>query len=134
MKESEALNVLFIADIVGKPGIDITSRYLTALLKKHNVDICIANGENATDGKGITDKEFFQFKQMGVDVVTGGNHIWDRQPGLEGLIPSRLFIEKIAGLEFAEEAKQIWPAPHVREMPGLGKVREHVGSFEIHVP
>ena len=66
--------------------------------------------------------------------VQRGNHIWDRQPGIEGLIPSRLFIEKIPGLEFAEEAKQVWPEPHVRDMPGLGKVREHTGRFEIRVP
>jgi hypothetical protein len=81
MKSSSTLNVLFIADIIGKPGLDITARFLDSLHRKHNVDFCIANGENATDGKGITPREFYAFRQLGIDVVTSGNHVWDQRQG-----------------------------------------------------
>jgi len=81
MSDSSKINVLFVADIVGKPGRDITARLLPGLLRKHDVDFCIANGENAADGKGITPREFFELRQMGIDVITGGNHIWDKKEG-----------------------------------------------------
>jgi metallophosphoesterase (TIGR00282 family) len=79
--DSSRINILFIADIVGKPGRDLTARLLPGLLRKYNVDFCLANGENAADGKGITPREFFELRQMGIDVITGGNHIWDKKDG-----------------------------------------------------
>jgi 2',3'-cyclic-nucleotide 2'-phosphodiesterase len=78
MKDSP-VNILFIADIVGKAGRDITARFLDSLVRKYNVDFCIANGENAAEGRGITSRDFFEFKQMGIDVVTSGNHVWDQK-------------------------------------------------------
>jgi thiol:disulfide interchange protein DsbD len=63
--------------------------------------------------------------------VRKGHHIQDRDPGVEGLIPTRLFIEPLDGLKFGE---QQWPAAHVREMPDFGKVREQNGEFKIRVP
>lgn len=81
MKSSATVNVLFIADIIGQPGLDITSRLLDSLLRKYNVDFCVANGENATGGKGITPREFSAFRQLGIDVVTSGNHVWDHHQG-----------------------------------------------------
>ncbi len=86
MKDSHSINVLFIADIVGKPGRDITARCIDSLLRKYHVDFCIANGENAADGKGITKREFSEFRQMGIDVITGGNHIWDNREGHKLLV------------------------------------------------
>lgn len=59
------------------------------------------------------------------------HHIQDRNPGVEGLIPSRLFIETLDGLAFE---KQQWPEPRVHEMPGFGKVRELAGEFRLRVP
>ncbi|TKJ42445.1 metallophosphoesterase [candidate division LCP-89 bacterium B3_LCP] len=81
MTKSPKINVLFIADIVGKPGLDITSRFLSSLLRQYNVDFCIANGENAHEGKSITPSEFSVFRQVGIDVITSGNHIWDHHKG-----------------------------------------------------
>ncbi len=71
------LIVLFIADIVGKPGLDVTSLYLPGLVKKYDVDLVIANGENAAAGKGMTETHAAQFHSVGIDVITSGNHIWD---------------------------------------------------------
>lgn len=71
------LIILFIADIVGMPGLDITSLYLSGLVKKHDVDLVIANGENAHQGKGMTESLAAQYHSVGIDVITSGNHIWD---------------------------------------------------------
>jgi 2',3'-cyclic-nucleotide 2'-phosphodiesterase len=104
MKDSH-LNILFIADIVGKAGRDITARFLDSLLRKHNVDFCIANGENAAEGRGITSRDFFEFKQMGIDVVTSGNHVWD---------------QKDAHKLLAEQPTLLRPLNYPPDNPGLG--------------
>ncbi len=69
--------VLFIADIVGEPGLQIAEKLLPGLLKQYQVDFCLANGENVTEGKGISDRDLARLLGMGVDIVTSGNHIWD---------------------------------------------------------
>ena len=71
------LIILFIADIVGKPGLDMTALYLPGLINKHDVDLVIANGENACKGKGMTESLAAQYHSIGIDVITSGNHIWD---------------------------------------------------------
>ncbi len=72
-----ALNVLFIADIVGKPGLEITTKLLPKLKEKYHIDFCIANGENGCEGKGLTEKIARQYFNLGIDVITSGNHIWN---------------------------------------------------------
>lgn len=72
------LNALFVGDIVGKPGLDMVQTWLPSLAKKYRADIIIANGENACDGKGFTEKEAKILFELGIDVVTGGNHTWDK--------------------------------------------------------
>lgn len=73
---SHNLNVLFIADIVGKPGMDAVAGLLPGLKKSHHIDLCIANGENAEGGNGLTEVLARQLFSLGVDVITGGNHTW----------------------------------------------------------
>lgn len=72
------LNLLFIGDIVGKPGMGVVQTWLPGLIQKYKADFVIANGENAADGKGCTAKEGKILFELGVDVITGGNHTWDR--------------------------------------------------------
>lgn len=72
------INILFIGDIVGKPGMDMVNMWLPGLQKKYNADITIVNGENASDGKGCTDKEGKLLLELGAAVITGGNHTWDK--------------------------------------------------------
>lgn len=72
------LNLLFIGDIVGKPGMGVVQTWLPGLIQKYKADFVIANGENAADGKGCTAKEGKVLFELGVDVITGGNHTWDR--------------------------------------------------------
>lgn len=78
-KNDTELNVLFIADIIGKPGLEIATKLTPGLKEKYKVDLCIANGENGCDGKGLTQAIARQYFSLGVDVITSGNHIWDNR-------------------------------------------------------
>lgn len=73
------MRILFIGDIVAKVGREAVRKLLPGLVEEHKIDVVIANGENATHGRGLTKKHYQQLKQMGVDVVTLGNHFDDRQ-------------------------------------------------------
>ncbi len=70
------MNILFVGDVVGKPGRRIVARELPALRRELAVDFVIANGENSAGGFGITRETFDDLIGAGVDVVTGGNHTW----------------------------------------------------------
>jgi len=72
------LNILFIGDIVGKPGLEMTTTILKSLLEKYRIDFCVANGENLTDGKGLSEEDAKKLFDIGVHVITSGNHVWDR--------------------------------------------------------
>lgn len=71
--------ILFIGDIIGRPGRDITRKLLPQLKQEFSPDIIIANGENSAAGFGITLKVYNELTDMGIDVITMGNHIWDRK-------------------------------------------------------
>lgn len=73
-----SINILFVGDIIGQPGMDIVQTWLPSLIQKYKTDFVIVNGENASDGKGCTDKEGQRLFNIGVNVITGGNHTWDK--------------------------------------------------------
>ncbi len=73
-----SINILFIGDIIGKPGLDHVQTWLPGLIQKYKPDLVIANGENVSDGKGCTSKEGQILFDLGVHVITGGNHTWDK--------------------------------------------------------
>jgi hypothetical protein len=77
------MRLLFIGDIVGRPGRDLVQRGLAALVEEHRVDLVIANVENAAAGFGITREIGDQLLGWGVDVMTSGNHIWDRKEAID---------------------------------------------------
>jgi 2',3'-cyclic-nucleotide 2'-phosphodiesterase len=72
------INILFVGDIIGRPGINIVQTWLPGLIQKYKADFVIANGENVSDGKGCTEKEGKLLFDLGVHVITGGNHTWDK--------------------------------------------------------
>jgi 2',3'-cyclic-nucleotide 2'-phosphodiesterase len=72
------INILFIGDVVGEPGLNIAQMWLPGLQKKYRIDVTIVNGENASDGKGCTEKEAKLLFDLGTNVITGGNHTWDK--------------------------------------------------------
>ena len=77
------MRILFIGDIVGKPGRDLIRVGLAALVDHHAVDFIVANVENAAGGFGITREIGDQLLDAGIDVMTSGNHIWDKREALD---------------------------------------------------
>ena len=80
------MKLLFIGDIVGRPGRDLVRRGLRAIVATSGVDFVIANGENSAAGFGITREIGDQLFSYGVEVMTSGNHIWDKKEALEYIV------------------------------------------------
>jgi len=74
-----ALRVLFIGDVVGETGCVMVQKHLRRIQEEFKIDATVINGENSADGRGITPKLMHFFKHSGADVVTSGNHIWDKK-------------------------------------------------------
>jgi metallophosphoesterase (TIGR00282 family) len=77
------IRLLFIGDIFGRPGRDLVRHGLDGLVDYHSVDLVIANAENSAAGFGITREIGDQLLELGVDVMTSGNHIWDKKEALD---------------------------------------------------
>jgi len=77
--ESSVIHILFVADIVGESGMRMLQECFRSIKEQHHIDICIANGENAYGGKGLTAKTVEKLLDCGVDVITSGNHIWEKE-------------------------------------------------------
>jgi metallophosphoesterase (TIGR00282 family) len=74
--QEAVLIVLFFADVVGRPGRELLAAKLPGLRRRYSADAVIANGENATDGKGIKPVHAEALLSAGVDVITTGNHVF----------------------------------------------------------
>jgi metallophosphoesterase (TIGR00282 family) len=77
------MRILFVGDIFGKPGRDIARRAIPALVEQHTVDLVIANVENSAAGFGVTGDLADAILGFGVDVMTSGNHVWDKKEVLD---------------------------------------------------
>ncbi|HEV8662797.1 MAG TPA: TIGR00282 family metallophosphoesterase [Candidatus Methylomirabilis sp.] len=99
------MRVLFIGDIVGKPGREQVAQHLSAVKREHGVALTIANAENAAAGFGITPSVAEGLFGLGVDLLTSGNHIWDKKE-VEGFIGS--------------EHRLLRPANYPEDAPGSG--------------
>jgi metallophosphoesterase (TIGR00282 family) len=99
------MTILFIGDIVGRPGREMVRKGLRALVDRYSVDLVVANAENSAAGFGITKDIGDTILEMGVDVMTSGNHIWDKKEA----------ITYIAG-----EPRLLRPANYPAGVPGRG--------------
>ena len=84
------MRILFVGDVVGRPGRDVVEHRLPALRTELEIDFCVVNGENAADGIGITPRLAEQLLAAGADAITLGNHTWRRReiaPYLESSEP-----------------------------------------------
>jgi 2',3'-cyclic-nucleotide 2'-phosphodiesterase len=86
------MNILVIGDVVGSPGRGILRKALPIVFRRHDIDYCIANVENAAGGFGVTKEVCDELLDAGVDCLTSGNHIWDKREiiGVIDLIPQLL--------------------------------------------
>jgi metallophosphoesterase (TIGR00282 family) len=99
------MKILFIGDIFGKPGRDITRRAIPALVGLHAIDLVIANVENSAAGFGVTGDIADTILEYGVDVMTSGNHVWDKKEVLDYI---------------GRQAKLLRPANFPAGVPGRG--------------
>ncbi|MEL7265467.1 MAG: YmdB family metallophosphoesterase, partial [Planctomycetota bacterium] len=72
------LRILFLGDIVGRPGMQAVTRHLMRIRGENNIDAVIVNAENAADGSGLTVSQYRQLIESGVDGITLGDHIYRR--------------------------------------------------------
>ncbi|MFH1542802.1 MAG: TIGR00282 family metallophosphoesterase [bacterium] len=79
------MKILFIGDIIGKLGRKVCAKALPDIKKEHKPDLIIANGENSSHGYGITEKVYLELLSMGIDVITMGNHVWDKKDLLKDI-------------------------------------------------
>ncbi|MEW6770182.1 MAG: TIGR00282 family metallophosphoesterase [Bacillota bacterium] len=112
------MRILMIGDIVGRPGRRAVKENLAAIRQGFGIDFTIANGENIAGGNGVTRETANELFGYGIDVLTGGNHIWDKKE-------SYAFI--------AEEARLIRPANYPPEVPGAGYRVFPVGDCKVAV-
>ena len=77
------MRVLFIGDIVGSPGRQIVHDRLADIVAQREIDLVVCNGENAASGFGITPRLADELLGAGIEVLTGGNHSWDRREILD---------------------------------------------------
>jgi metallophosphoesterase (TIGR00282 family) len=99
------LNILFLGDIFGKVGRRLVARELGGLRRAHHLDFVIANGENCAAGVGITPKIMQSLFDLGIDVLTGGNHIFQNKDILPVM---------------NEEPRLLRPANFPPQTPGYG--------------
>src|SRR5919198_986413 len=113
------VKILFIGDIIGKPGRQVISRELHRLVDHHRVDLVIANGENAAGGFGITEETAKELFASGIHLLTSGNHVWDKKEALE-------FIDR--------EGRLLRPANYPAGTPGRGsRVLSTAGGVRVAV-
>ena len=73
------MNILFIGDIFASPGRVLVARLLQEIIAEEKIQLAIANAENSAGGFGITPQIAEELFSLGVDVITSGNHIWDKK-------------------------------------------------------
>ncbi|MFB3853092.1 MAG: TIGR00282 family metallophosphoesterase [Vicinamibacterales bacterium] len=99
------MRILFIGDIFGRPGRELVRRGLAGLVREYQADLVIANVENAAGGFGVTREIGDEILRYGVDVMTSGNHVWDKKETLP-------YIEA--------ESRLLRPANYPAGVPGRG--------------
>ncbi len=99
------MRILMVGDIVGRPARRLLSEQLKQIICELDIDLTVANGENAAGGAGITADTAGQLFDAGVDVITSGNHIWDQREAID-------FIKR--------EPRLLRPANYPKGAPGSG--------------
>ncbi len=110
------MKILMIGDVVGSTGIRMIEKHLPLLKRKHQIDQCIVNGENAWRGKGLNRAVADQLFNSGIHIITSGNHIWDQRE-----------IHDVID----QEDRLIRPANYPEGTPGRGWTSSWAGSSGV---
>jgi metallophosphoesterase (TIGR00282 family) len=112
------MNILMIGDVFGEPGRTAVQKLLPRLKQEHRVDLTVVNVENAAAGAGVTPAIGRAFLDWGVDVMTSGNHIWDKKEVIEYIAKENLLLR---------------PANYPTGTPGVGYVTVKAGPHKVGV-
>ena len=115
------MKILVLGDVMGPPGRNALKKHLLKIIRDNKIDFSVINGENAAnDGKGITKEIAEEFFSLGIDVITSGNHIWDK-------------VETIKYIE--NEKRLLRPANLAAGSPGKGYgiYFSKVGNYKVGV-
>lgn len=118
MSKEKQLTALLLGDVIGQPGSRALFIGLPQLIKSLRADFVVLNGENAADGFGLTENLARQFFSLGVDVITSGNHIWQK----EELLP---FLKS--------SSRVLRPANYPAKAPGKGHTIVEKGGRKFGV-
>ena len=100
------MKVLFLGDIVGKPGRAAVRHFVPVLRERHGLDLCVGNSENSAGGAGITPESADDLLEAGLDLLTGGNHTWSKRE----ILP---YLDR-------DGSRQLRPANYPDGAPGRG--------------
>jgi len=107
------MRILFIGDIFGRPGRTIVRDKLKDLVREHHIDLVLANGENSAAGFGITPAIAEDLFDLGIDVLTTGNHVWDKRELLA-------YYASANGDLHSPARRILRPANYAPDLPGWG--------------
>ena len=105
--QGSTVNILLVGDIVGDPGRRVIAHRLAEVKAAYEIDLVIGNAENAAGGFGITARIAGELFAMGIDVLTTGNHAWDKREAIDYI---------------AKERRVLRPANYPDGVPGLGRI------------
>jgi 2',3'-cyclic-nucleotide 2'-phosphodiesterase len=124
------VRILFIGDIFGRAGRHVVAEYLPNLARSRSADLVIANGENAAAGFGLTPQIVEELLRLGIDVITTGNHVWDKREIID-------YFEAAARNGGENARRVLRPANYSPESPGWGmyqgKTRQGVAYAVINL-
>ena len=112
------LTVLCVGDVFGEPGRRAIETLLPRIKKQYDVDLAVVNVENAAAGAGVTPPMAKGFLEHGVDVMTSGNHIWDKKEIVEYIVKENLLLR---------------PANYPPGTPGTGSIVVKAGPHKVAV-
>lgn len=107
------MRLLFIGDIFGRPGRTIVRENVRKLVSEHSIDLLIANAENSAGGFGLTPQIAEELFDLGIDVLTTGNHVWDKREIIE-------YFNAAETEPYSPARRVLRPANYPAGTPGVG--------------
>jgi len=107
------MRILFIGDIFGRPGRTVVKDRLPGIVRERAIDLIIANGENSAAGFGITPALAEELFELNIDVITTGNHVWDKREIVD-------YFQLVEGNGRGPARRVLRPANYPADMPGSG--------------
>ncbi|MBZ5630044.1 MAG: TIGR00282 family metallophosphoesterase [Acidobacteriia bacterium] len=120
------MRILFIGDIFGRPGRLSVREHLSAFVKQRPVDLVIANAENAAGGFGLTPAIVEELFEQNIDVLTTGNHVWDKREIIE-------YFQSANGNPHSPARRVLRPANYPAGTPGVGMYEGRAGDVPYAV-